>query len=84
LKHEIGDLKGVLEIFAMKMGLERDVFEKQEGAAVGDKPLAKESKQPQEPKSLPLHDDLTIRCPTCKTVHNKEFKTCNECGYKNK
>jgi hypothetical protein len=76
LKHEIGDLKGVLEVFAMKMGIEREVFEKSSEA--------NGKKSTKELKSLPLHDDLTTRCPACSNVNNKEFKNCVGCGYKNK
>ena len=75
LKHEIGDLKGVLEVFAMRMGMEKEMFEPR-----GDEPTRKRVSK--EPKALPLHDDSTMRCPSCGTVNNRDFKACSECGYK--
>jgi hypothetical protein len=75
LKHEIGDLKGVLEVFAMRMGMEKEMFEHRDD----EQPRKRIVK---EPKALPLHDDLTMRCPSCGNLNNRDFKTCGECGYK--
>ena len=74
LKHEIGDLKGVIEVFAMKMGMDKEMFEKEQESP--------KKKAPKEAKALPLHDDYTAVCPTCKTVSHKDVKVCSECGYK--
>ena len=77
LKHEIGDIKGVMEVLASKMGMDREMFEK-------NNEQESKKKIQKEPRGLQFHDDLMTKCPVCKTINHKDAKNCNVCGYKNK
>lgn len=76
LKHEIGDLKGILE---SDMDIQRDLSGDGENSELSKGKISKEQK---EQNPLPFHDDLTAKCPICNTINHKDVKSCGECGYK--
>ncbi len=81
LKHEIGDLHGMMEAVAAKIGMDKEMFEKPVDSAPKKK-AEKIEKAEKEQKALPLHDDITVRCPTCKALNHRDSKSCAECGQK--
>jgi hypothetical protein len=70
LRHENNEIKGVLDVVMMNMGIDKKVEQ-----------MMEEKKQKKQ-KSLPIHDDLLVNCQACNTVHHKELKTCPKCGLK--
>lgn len=49
------------------------------------KPMERTSAQeakPVEQKLMGLHDDITVKCPNCKSISTNREKACKECGFK--
>lgn len=38
--------------------------------------------KPVESKSSVFHDDITVKCPNCKSISTIKDKSCKECGFK--
>lgn len=65
MKQENHELKGLLEILAVKMGAEKEFFEK--------------TRKNKQPKITNLHDDYTYKC-SCGHIHHKDITICPKCG----
>jgi len=40
------------------------------------------STKPIEQKTFSFHDDITVKCPNCKSISTTKDKSCKECGFK--